>query len=64
MLELVIKFTPQIEHDVLTNGIQQHRLKIRKHKSKELGGDKYQRKQGKALRHTRHDVPVDGVLSK
>ena len=38
--------------------------RIRKHKSKELGGDKDQRKQGKALRHTRDDVPVDGVLSK
>ena len=62
MLELVINFTPQIEHDVLADGIQQHGLKIRKHEPEELGADIEEPKQSKALRHPRHDVPVDGVL--
>src|SRR2546430_14316647 len=45
MLELVIEFAAQVEHDVLADSDQEHNLEIGKNKPDELNAEIYQREQ-------------------
>ena len=64
MLQFVVKLAAHIKHHILAHGVEQQRLKIKKHKSQELHAEIESNQQSEPRQLARQDVPVNRILSK
>src|SRR5689334_22658970 len=62
MLQLVVKLLAHVEHDVLSDAVEQDRLEVGEDEPQQLRGEVQNDEQAEAFELFWHDVPIDRVL--